>query len=116
VSLCVAGTKTQSWRKSREYRQWKVTVIRLGKVCRCCGSRKDRHAHHIKKAQNYPDLRFAVENGIVLCKICHSYLHNRIARGYRYRCGREHLDILLELRHIRTAERHMREEAKLRLT
>lgn len=83
------------WRSTREYRVWRANVIRRDKKCKCCGSRKNRHAHHIKHATYYIKLRFAVSNGITLCRDCHSLLHNKIAGGYRKKCEEKHVKWLM---------------------
>jgi len=88
----------QAWRKTKEYRMWKVAVVKRDKVCQCCGSKQNRHAHHIKHATYSPELRFDVDNGITLCKDCHMIVHNKIAGGYRIKCGAKHVDRLLYIR------------------
>lgn len=80
------------WRETKEYRQWRVAVIRKDKHCQICKSITKRHAHHIKHAKYYPKLRFDVSNGICLCSDCHMVLHNKFAGGYRKKCEEKHLD------------------------
>lgn len=61
-------------RKSKEYVQWKVAVLRRDKhTCQCCGSKKNNklRVHHIKSFVSHPELRFEVGNGITLCENCH---------------------------------------------
>lgn len=86
------------WRDSKEYRQWRVSVIRRDGVCQCCGTIKDRHAHHIRHATYHPDLRFSVPNGVTLCNGCHSILHNKFAGSYRAKCDDTHLVKLYAVR------------------
>lgn len=88
------------WRDSREYRIWRVAVIRRDGVCQCCGSRQARNAHHIKHATYFPDLRFDVSNGITFCYDCHMVLHNKIAGGYRKKCDEVHVERLIYMRSI----------------
>lgn len=91
-------TTKRDWRNSKEYRQWRALVIRRDKVCQCCSTIKNRHAHHINHATFNVSDRFNVDNGITLCKNCHSILHNSIVGNYRKKCTKSHLDNLLELR------------------
>jgi len=60
-----------NWRQTRNYRIWRATVIRRDKVCQLCGSRQNRHAHHLNSGSYFPDKRFDEENGICLCRHCH---------------------------------------------
>ena len=75
-----------NWRASRDYRQWKVEVIRRDKVCVLCKTRNKRHAHHLNHATYFPEQRFDTENGICLCSKCHSHLHNDYKRSTRAKC------------------------------
>lgn len=83
-----------NWRATRDYRIWRIEVIRRDGKCQCCGSMKSRHAHHVKHATYFKHLRYDVDNGITLCAECHSVLHNKIAGGYRKKCEEKHLERL----------------------
>lgn len=50
---------------------WKKYVLARDKECQWCGSDKHLHAHHIIPWRLNEDLRFDVDNGIILCKTCH---------------------------------------------
>jgi hypothetical protein len=76
----------QHWRRTREYRQWRVTVIRRDKTCVCCGSHKARQAHHLEDGSHNPTLRFDPENGVTLCYKCHMALHCMYKKSYREKC------------------------------
>lgn len=86
-----------SWRNTREYRLWRILVIRRDKVCQCCGSNKDRQAHHIEDGSHNPDVRFDVDNGITLCRGCHSQFHTNYKHSFREKTTREDLDNFLAL-------------------
>ena len=77
----------KNWRKTREYRIWRVNVIRRDKKCKICGSIKKRHAHHIESGQYNPDLRFENNNGITMCYECHMNFHCNFKRSYRQKCS-----------------------------
>jgi hypothetical protein len=85
-----SGEKSPNWkggiteedklaRESLEYKVWKLEVYkRDGGVCRICGVRcndKTIVAHHLKLFRDFPELRFSVDNGITLCRSCHTKLH-----------------------------------------
>jgi len=60
---------------SKEYRNWKKAVLaRDGRRCKMpgCEATKQLEAHHIKPYLDNPALRYYRENGITLCKACHS--------------------------------------------
>jgi hypothetical protein len=86
------------WRDTKEYRRWRIAVIRRDRRCKCCGTVKNRHAHHIEHATYKVSLRFDLDNGITLCKDCHRILHTKIAQSYRRECGFKELRALLYLR------------------
>lgn len=65
-------------RGSAKYLDWRKSVFqRDNYVCASCKSRNGNgktiwlEAHHIKKFQDYPELRYEINNGITLCKECH---------------------------------------------
>ena len=62
---------SKDWRRTRSYRLWRVKVIRRDKVCQTCGSRLNRHAHHLNSGSYFKEERFDTENGICLCRNCH---------------------------------------------
>ena len=77
---------SKSWRQSKEYRRWRVAVIRRDKRCFICNSIKKRHAHHLNHATFFPDEKFDVKNGITLCSGCHMNYHCNHNRSYRHKC------------------------------
>lgn len=63
-------------RMSRKGRAWIRTVLKRDKkTCQICSSKLTPCAHHIKSFTKYPESRFDVDNGITLCKECHTYVH-----------------------------------------
>ena len=81
----MSGDKHHNWkggisplhekiRKSEEYHLWRVAVfIRDDYTCQMCRQKGAKlHAHHIKSFADFPELRFAIDNGVALCHNCHS--------------------------------------------
>lgn len=60
-------------RRSLQYRLWRESVFeRDNWTCIWCGVRGGSlEADHIKPFCDYPELRFAIDNGRTLCKECH---------------------------------------------
>ena len=69
--------ESQQWRRTTEACEWtKIVYKRDNYTCQHCGKTHCRvHAHHIKAAKDYPDLRFDPSNGICLCEDCHIKQH-----------------------------------------
>lgn len=58
-------------RRSFEYIQWQKAVYKRDNyTCQICGSTNKLRANHIKRFSEYPELRFVVRNGIVICSVC----------------------------------------------
>jgi len=56
-------------------RSWASSIKRRDKFCKLCGSDDNLQSHHIKSYKENKDLRFNLENGILLCGTCHSLQH-----------------------------------------
>jgi len=72
------------------YNKWRRSVFELNYrkygyskhyVCvKCSKKRKTTrvlHAHHIYSWNNYPNRRYSIQNGVVMCKYCHNKFHNK---------------------------------------
>jgi len=60
-----------------EYRQWRAKVFKRDDyMCQVCSKKNNLHAHHKKSWKNYPELRYNIDNGVVLCKDCHVETYN----------------------------------------
>lgn len=82
-SLAKRGDKSPTWkggiskinhiiRESLEYRLWREAVFKRDNwSCVWCGHKGNVHADHIKRFADYPELRFAIDNGRTLCVPCH---------------------------------------------
>jgi len=79
----------QDWRKTREYRKWRVAVIRRDKSCLLCKSTKSRNAHHVENGSYHPEGRFDVDNGVTLCRACHTAFHCDFKRSFRQKCTKD---------------------------
>lgn len=66
--------------KDPRHKRWRELVLRrAGYLCEECaryGRRTEATvAHHIKHADEYPELRYVVSNGRALCAACHNKEH-----------------------------------------
>ena len=73
----LASTNVHAIRNSVEYDLWREAVFsRDNWTCQKCIQRGGiLHAHHIFNFATHLDLRFAIDNGITLCKKCHKEFH-----------------------------------------
>jgi len=79
------GITTEKYRvrRNKDFRFWREAVFsRDNYICQKCKIRGGKiHPHHIFNFATYLDLRFAIDNGITLCQICHKKFHKKY--GYR---------------------------------
>lgn len=99
-SLVKIGNKNPNWkggiskdknkliRNAIQCRLWREAVFaRDAWTCKECGKKSGQgktvylEAHHIKSFSKYPELRFAIDNGITLCKECHKKTDNYGGKG-----------------------------------
>lgn len=88
TACAIPGTpefyKTKRWQRKRAY------ILRLNRY-RCQDCRKygrlteATEVHHIKHADEYPDLAFADDNLVALCHECHNKRHPEKAKALRER-------------------------------
>ena len=72
------SSSNQVIRRSLEYKLWREAVFKRDNyVCIWCGARSKKgksaylNVDHIKPFADYPELRFAIDNGRTLCMDCH---------------------------------------------
>jgi 5-methylcytosine-specific restriction endonuclease McrA len=73
-------------KRTYEHRRWRARVIRRDGACVVCGTRKSRQAHHMNSYSYFPEERYDVDNGITLCKTCHTKFHCDYKRSFRQKC------------------------------
>jgi 5-methylcytosine-specific restriction endonuclease McrA len=78
------GTTPQNMkiRKSIEFRLWREAVFaRDNFTCQKYGVKGCMlHAHHIQNFSQYPELRFAIDNGVTLSEKAHKEFHRKYGR------------------------------------
>ena len=90
ISNSHIGVKAYNWkggttkenkkiRLSIEFRLWRESVFaRDNWTCQKCNIKgKELHPHHILNFSSWVELRFAIDNGITLCKGCHREFHKK---------------------------------------
>lgn len=94
IALANSGSKSHLWkggvtpeirriRNTVEYKIWRRAVFeRDDYTCIWCFKRGGiLNADHIKSFRNYPELRFAIDNGRTLCVDCHKRTDNYGSKG-----------------------------------
>lgn len=82
---CPKGCTTARTRKPRvqSMKRWALKVIeKAGRLCQCCKDKdaENLEAHHLYAYEAYPEHRHKLENGMCVCRKCHTEFH--AAYGY----------------------------------
>jgi 5-methylcytosine-specific restriction endonuclease McrA len=109
VSQSHRGVKNYRWqggvesenrriRHSINFRLWREAVFaRDNWTCQECNKRGGTlHPHHIKSFAEYPELRFAIDNGLTLCIKCHLKRHKGIKKTHQVGIRAKELAQLME--------------------
>ena len=66
-------------RMSLDFSLWRKAIFeRDNFTCQKCKvNGGDLHPHHIHNFADYPEIRFALDNGITLCEFCHRNFHKK---------------------------------------
>ena len=84
------GNRWKSSRSEVRYKSWRKSVFQLNRgklglgkfyVCIKCNKKlkttRALHAHHIYSWDRYPDKRYTIKNGVVMCWKCHNGFHRK---------------------------------------
>lgn len=93
MSEIYKGNKSHLWkggitlenkriRNSIEFRLWREAVFaRDNWICQKYGTRGGKlHPHHINNFADFPEIRFAIDNGITLSKKAHDEFHKKYGK------------------------------------
>lgn len=82
-SVSKFNTPSAYTRDARKSNPWRSAVLYKHKnTCRCCGSKEKLEAHHLYSYIDNIEMRWQVENGIILCQKCHKEFHGFYGNGY----------------------------------
>jgi hypothetical protein len=83
----ITPERTHIW-NSEEYSQWRKEIYKKDNwTCQKCSDNSGNNLipHHIESFADYLKLRFDVNNGITLCKNCHTYFHSKYGTHHNNR-------------------------------
>lgn len=76
--------------REHEVKKWARAVKQRDSfTCQVCGSEEKLIAHHLNNYADNPDLRYSLENGITLCRDCHTDFHVNFMGNFRSPCTEE---------------------------
>jgi len=87
----------QDWRNDPRYHHWIQICIERDKCCQICQSIDHLNVHHLKNGEDHPKYRFDIDNGITLCRSCHTAFHCSYKNSFREKCTEKDWYNFLEL-------------------
>lgn len=90
------STKNDLIRHGAKYKIWRQAIFEKDDfICQKCGTRGGYLvAHHAKNFAEHPELVYAIDNGVTLCKDCHLDFHKEY--GFRNNTEEQLMEYLLE--------------------
>lgn len=77
-------------RRDGDVKKWATQVKRRDDfTCQVCGSEEKLVAHHLNSYKSDKENRYNVENGITLCRECHTDFHCNFMGDYRQPCNED---------------------------
>lgn len=58
-------------------------------TCQVCGSKEKPVAHHLNSYASAKDKRYDIENGVTMCRDCHTDFHTNFLENYRVPCNEQ---------------------------
>jgi 5-methylcytosine-specific restriction endonuclease McrA len=77
-------SKNFGQKDNTRYNRWRRIIHKkFDHKCAICGTKDIKlHAHHVVSWSDNVELRYNVENALLVCELCHSIIH-----GYSIGCG-----------------------------
>lgn len=70
--------------------RWALSVKRRDNfTCQVCGSKEKLVAHHLNSYASAKDRRYDIENGVTMCRDCHTDFHTNFLENYRVPCNEQ---------------------------
>jgi len=70
------GIAIANIRKTKEYSSWRRFILKkYDRICIICGDKKQLQAHHLDSVTGHFDKTLDPDNGVCLCKNCHTLFH-----------------------------------------
>lgn len=72
----------KSLRNKKEYKLWRKAILERDNFkCQKCNTNIGQLcSHHINNFSEFPELRYAIDNGIILCYKCHELFHQKYGK------------------------------------
>lgn len=94
-----------NFRNTKKYKRWTKKIVKKAGKCLLCNEKDNLHAHHLNSAEYFPEERFLLENGVCLCKKCHTNYHTNYNRSFRVKTTKKNfINFLTLVIYLKTLE------------